>query len=297
MKTVYPLTFEKCFCEEDSHNHCTKSNGKIFLLFLPLMKTGINGICSRFCPVAPRGFYQFCRPERGKHSCIPVVSSFALFFIYPCFLPLPSFFWPWIRVQKSGKGGKFRANMLRSEEEGKEITFIWKSGGPRCILMLPSLHIGVDAHQVWRPCCTKPHLVKIFGTRYIPKIHFESPCILVVSSLHFSSGGAHPVWQPVAFVFCIFAPRCISAFLWWCASSILELLVRIQRDDPFAPKPRSRRKTKTVTSCILVLSRLQSPSWWWCASSVTTRPASTVCLPLFLLQLPPLGDLISLPAA
>ena len=34
-KTLYPFTFKRYFCEEDSHNLYTKSNENIFLLFLP----------------------------------------------------------------------------------------------------------------------------------------------------------------------------------------------------------------------------------------------------------------------
>ena len=29
------------------------------------MERGINGICSQFCPAAPRGFRQFCGAGRG----------------------------------------------------------------------------------------------------------------------------------------------------------------------------------------------------------------------------------------
>ena len=44
MKTLYPYTLKRYFCEKDSHNLYTKSNEKIFLLFLPLMHNLWEGL-------------------------------------------------------------------------------------------------------------------------------------------------------------------------------------------------------------------------------------------------------------
>ena len=67
MKTLSPLTFKRCLCEKRQSQSVNKVKWKnptlssFIASFESVMKRSINGMCSQFCPVPPRGFFQFLR--------------------------------------------------------------------------------------------------------------------------------------------------------------------------------------------------------------------------------------------
>ena len=70
MKILYPLTFKRHFCEESGHKFKWKVVSAISSFkakFVGVMKRGINGSCSQFCPTSPHRFCQFCGAGQGHH--------------------------------------------------------------------------------------------------------------------------------------------------------------------------------------------------------------------------------------
>ena len=91
------------------------------------MERGINGICSQFCPAAPRGFCRFCRAGRGK----------------ACFSRGSPFF------RGAGRGGAGRASLVDAAVDA----LVGKLSVREKVLMVWQQGVEIKMKNREAPCC------------------------------------------------------------------------------------------------------------------------------------------------